>query len=785
MATVIFGAIGAGIGAVASGGNPEAIRWGWAAGTVVGSWLNPAGGGEYGRLSDRKISGSQYGAGIPMVWGKVRVGGTLIWADQDASGNHLVEHEDSQGGKGGPSQTSYYYSATVAVAFAIGELVFPDGTTVKRNVTLKKLWANDQLVYDSADPTGGILKPTDDFVFYDGDESQAPSSIIVTRDGTSSGNTVAFPGVAYVVFEDLNLRDYGNSVPSFSAILETDAVDVGDVFSDLARLCGITTGQIDVTLATAAVGGMAVTDPTAPSEVIGTLLDFYEVDLIEVDGQLKLIPRGGASVATITADDLGVNGGPRLKRTREQDSETPGSVELQYFDLATDLQGATQVELNQTGDSLNMRSISVPLSLSAADAKAKVQREVDKVQAALQPAMISSLPKWGWLAPADVVTVLGKRYRVGKMTGGVASGLDFELDPERSSSFSQSGSGGTSGGGQDPVSVEPVPSVFTCWSGWEIRDADQSSAGFYVAATGADGWRGGRVFYTQDGTTWISGPNATRRSTFGVTTSALSASGAAADTFDNTNTFDVDVSASSGVINTVSDDAILAGQNHARVGSEILGVGTAAVGSPFNYTLSHLRRGERGSTIGASSGVPFVLLDNVVRVNVPEEWVGETISVKVVSPYQTLADVTAQTVVIQARNVPVSEQLIDFALAYSALAVTVVDSYAGGGTRTAVGWTTYDASAVLPAGTQFVELQAVANDRGNATTRQAIEARKDSGGTVYAVSEGRIDNADSDLHLCSTIRVPVTTSRQFDYRVLIGFEDGWELRIVGAWKTIS
>lgn len=797
MATILLGAVGAGVGSLVGG--PAGARWGWSIGTTVGSFIDRGSmpNQEFGKVSDRRFSGSQYGAGIPRMWGRNRVGGSIIWMDEDASGNHLVERRVDSGGKkgGGASSSTYYYTATFAVEIAIGEMMFPDGGSVHRPMEIEKIWANDVLVYD-VDAASNVLTLGDNLVYHDGEHDQAPSSVIIARDGTTSDDTVAYRGRRYFTIEDMELSDFGNQVPSFSVMMRAlDTVTVGDIYSDLAREAGLAPSQIDVTAGTTVVRGFVVADAGPPSAAIETLLEFYEFDHVEVDGKATLVARGGSPVLTIPFEDLGAGlgqAGDRYQSTREQESEMPGRVELQYYGDETNLEAATQSDVNPVGDSLDERTLSVPLTLTAEEAKAKVQREIDSSFEARSTAVISVPPSYKQLCAGDSVNVevrpgTTQRFRISEMRCSGFGPITLSLIRERGSQFVQSGNGGSSGESGGLPSGAASASLFTAWSGREIRDADQSSAGFYVAANGDEAWRGGQVYYSRDGSTWIPGPFVGGRATFGEATTALSATGAVADTYDDTNDVDVDVTASGGQLISVSDDANASGINGARLGDELIMVGTATVGSPGEYTLSHIGRGLRGTPMtGHAIGDDFVLLSSAVkRVAVSEDWVGDTVQVRVVSPGEAIGDVTSVNVVIAARTPTATEDVAAAALTYVPLAPSVVDSDTSG-SRAAVAWTTFDASAVLPAGTLFAEVQAVATDSGTSGAGlQAIDVREDSGGDVYSVVEGTIITADSDLSLVGTLRVPVTTAREFDYRVRVGFLDGWELRIIGAWRPVS
>lgn len=654
MATVVFGGLGAALGSVIPGA-------GWLVGMQVGMGLGALfeqqqalSRMEIGKVADRTVSGSSYGAGLPIIWGRWRLGGNVVWADKDSSGNHLFEFSEGGGKGGGPS--SYRYEATVAALFCAGELVFPDGSSVHRHPDLIKLWGDDQLVYEAGQPSRYVIGSS--LHYYDGAKSQAPSSVIIAKDGLPSAEVCAYRGRAYAVMQDIGLDGWGNRVPNWSAVLETDPVTFADLFSDLCRLKGLNGGQIDGSLATMPIKGACLMDGEDPLDLISAIAQHFACDMVDVDGVLKLIPRGGSVTLTVPGIELGtsVNNDQRPKLTRKRPSrrDLPSRVEVRFLDIEADLQQATQSDFRPEGSHQNTVQADVPLALTADDAAQRAAREMDQAwEEADELEVVLPLRRIG-IAPADPIlmpTARGlERCRVTRVHSDPLGEVRVTAIVESAEAFSQSTSGAAGGQILTPPSV-PVPTAFLAWSGREIQDSHQGIPGFYVAASGATGWQGGTIYWSPDGgSTWLVGGSVTQKCVFGEALSSLSNSGAAPDTFDTANTVQVDVADSGQTLFSASDTEILAGKNHAVLGSEILGVGIASVSSPGIYTLSRLRRGERATPMGGhATGERFVMLGpGVARVTVPEAQIGTTIQVKVVSPGQVLSDVTAQSLTIAA-----------------------------------------------------------------------------------------------------------------------------------------
>ncbi|MCZ4297995.1 baseplate multidomain protein megatron [Henriciella marina] len=140
------------------------------------------------RMSALHLMESREGAGLPLVYGRARVGGQVIWAAR-----FKEKRRERSAGKGGPKLNDYSYSVSFAVAIAQGPV-----TRVGR------VWAN-----------GEVLAVADfNHRFYRGDESQLPDPLIEAVEG--AGNAPAYRGTAYIIFEDLPLDRFGNRLPQLS-----------------------------------------------------------------------------------------------------------------------------------------------------------------------------------------------------------------------------------------------------------------------------------------------------------------------------------------------------------------------------------------------------------------------------------------------------------------------------------------------------------------------------------------------------------------------------------------
>ena len=133
MATLVLGAVGSAIGGSLISGTVLGFTGaaiggfvGSTIGSVVDSWivssLTPGQRIEGARLDNLQITSSTEGAILPRVYGRMRMGGNVVWATDF---REEVRTTTQGGGKGGgPSVTTteYLYYASFAVAICEGPI---------------------------------------------------------------------------------------------------------------------------------------------------------------------------------------------------------------------------------------------------------------------------------------------------------------------------------------------------------------------------------------------------------------------------------------------------------------------------------------------------------------------------------------------------------------------------------------------------------------------------------------------------------------------------------------
>lgn len=218
MATILLSAAGGAIGA-GFGGSVLGLS-GAVLGRAVGATLGRAidqrllGVGsqsvETGRVERFRLTSASEGEAVGTLWGRMRVSGQVIWATR------FFETKTVQKtGKGAPkaTATSYSYSVSLALAVCEGEIL-----------RIGRVWAEGVEI----DRTQYNMR------VYTGSEDQQPDPKIEAVEG--AGQAPAYRGIAYVVFEDLELSAFGNRVPQFSfEVVRAAQGDGVDGVPDLVR----------------------------------------------------------------------------------------------------------------------------------------------------------------------------------------------------------------------------------------------------------------------------------------------------------------------------------------------------------------------------------------------------------------------------------------------------------------------------------------------------------------------------------------------------------------------
>ena len=292
MASIILAAAGTAIGGSIGGAvlGVSAATIGGAVGSIAGaaidSWLvasmAPTQKITGQRLDTLQITASTEGAIIPRVYGRMRVGGNIIWATDFREESETTRHGGGGkggGGGGGTEVTEYFYFASLAVALCEGPIT-----------GIGRVWADGKPM--SLD---GVTMRV-----HLGGEDQEPDPFIAAKMGAA--NTPAYRGTAYVMFEELPLERFGNRLPQLSFEVVHPILD-GESAESLVRAVTLIPASGEFAYATQVVR-REVGDNTNPENVNA---EAHAADIVIALDRLQACAPNVESVSLVVAwfgDDL-------------------------------------------------------------------------------------------------------------------------------------------------------------------------------------------------------------------------------------------------------------------------------------------------------------------------------------------------------------------------------------------------------------------------------------------------------------------------------------------------
>lgn len=530
------------------------------------------------RLSELRVQTSSYGTQIPKIFGTMRVAGSVIWATD------LVEHRSTQGGgKGRPSTTSYSYTASFAVALSARPIL-----------GIGRIWADGKLLRGAA----GDFKARTGFRLHPGSEDQAPDPLIAAAEGI--GMVPAHRGIAYAVFEDLELGDFGNRIPSlsFEVIADPGPQTAGAIAQALAG---------DVLVAdegTTALAGFAASGASARAVVetlAGAAGGWFRADA----GKLALL-RGNGVPVELTDMGAGEGHGRDSRDIAAADS-APRTLTLAYYEPGRDYQAGVQRAV-RPGAGLREARMELAAAIDAAGAKtiaeaALMRFDIERERRTLALA-------WGSLEvrPGERVTIAGapgtwrvERWRLEKMV------VLLECVAVTPGAPIAEASGGRVLPAPDLATGETVVHAF------ELPPASLATTPrLAIAAAGTGpGWRSAALLIsTDDGASWSPAGATAMPAVLGHIVTAPGT--APSHLEDRANTLVVELANGAMQLHDADTAALAAGANLAMVGEELLQFAHAVPLGGRHWRLRGLwrgRRGTEGAIGGQMAGERFVLLE--------------------------------------------------------------------------------------------------------------------------------------------------------------------------------
>lgn len=566
MATLVL----SGIGTLVGGPIGQAI------GALVGSQVDRAifgGGGsrEGARLKELAITTSSYGQALPRQFGRMRVGGTVIWATD------IRESSTTEGGKGQPSTTTYSYSASFAVALS--------STPLSR---IGRIWADGNLLRGA----GEDLKVEGNMRAYLGSGDDGIDPLIAADQGAKAP---AFRDCAYAVFEDLALADFGNRIPALTFeifALDDRSVSLEQIMPDAVRLAQPT--KVSHARGFADDGGAVVRSLSAINEVLPlscvTTLDGVKITAVDQEFEtIHLLPE------QLQAPD----DGEKARHNQRAAGVTAVPLALRYYDEERDYQPGVQRAVGVRPNGLEAM-VDLPATMNASGARQLISENAQRARWRRERVtwLIGELDHQ--ITPGTIVSLPGSpgAWRV---VGWEWFDRGIELELERLPPQAELAAASDPGNLIEPIDL---PISATLLDFFEIPSDGSTSPDtpIHVAAVSAETsvWRGAALF-AQQGTslTSIGSASATRAVTGRLVDPIEPSYGLL---FEPNSSLLIELDGDDLAFEPTDLSGLALGANRLLVGAEVLQFADAALIDGRTWRLTGLLRGRAGTEDHASLG---------------------------------------------------------------------------------------------------------------------------------------------------------------------------------------
>ena len=547
---------------------------------------------------NRLFLDSSYGAPIPLVYGRARVAGHVVWASgiDERRRDRPRRGKGGGGGGGGNTKRSYFVSLAVAVS-------------ARPILRIERIWADGKLLVDA---DGGRLVPFEMTVHPGGEEALA-DPVIQGFEGAE--NTPPMRRLAHVVIEDLPLAEFGNRIPNLSfEVVADETLELGALLVDLAARAGVA-ATASPALARP-VTGLAIVSDVPLRAALEAVIEAADVLVAERPGALAfLAPEDAEPVAPPAhAFGAGVEGGAAasaVSRMRRDGARLPVGIDLAFLDPARDYQRTVERARRRQAGARRVETLDTALVLEASRARAEAHRilaarvrEAERVATVLPLADALAVEVGDRLALPDggEMLVMGLEAEAGRMM--------LEGAPAVLPAAAAAPPPGTPG---FPPLLLPAPGPTRAhlldFPGF-VREEDEPVLPVALAGPSA-GWRSGALFASSDGGESFAVVAETAAPAVIGDVEVPPGPGPTAF-WDEANSLVVRLLRADMTLESRSALAVLNGANLAMAGGELLQFRNAVLQADGSYLLTGLLRGRQGSehaVAGHVAGEPFVLVD--------------------------------------------------------------------------------------------------------------------------------------------------------------------------------
>lgn len=469
-----------------------------------------------------------------------------------------------------------------------------------------RIWADGNLLRGA----GGDLKVQGRLRVYNGYGDQPVDPLIAQHEGVSE--CPAFRNIAYAVFEDLALGDFGNRLPSLTFEIFAD-----DGETSVAQIIGEIAPDVSCAGLAKPMAGFSI-DRGTVSDTLETLSEAFPLvcngwgdSLTISDGEARDAAEAQMLPVSALPGDQGEAGrktGISIRRSAQPRARSSG---LRYYDIDRDYQPGLQrgqgraepgepliVELPAALDAARARALAEAVGRRATRSQETAVYRIAELNHNFAPGALVKVPdhagiwrvdQWEWQADGVALQltklpILAQNPIVPTDPGRVNSLADLPAVPSVLAAFELPWNGE---GGVDTVSV------------WAALSASSS------------GWTGAALFAQKAGGTLVPmGGSGRRRAVVGKTLNALSP--ASPLLVDRASILEIELAAPDLLLPEADFAQLSAGANRALVGHEILQFASAVPLGQGRWRLFGFLRGRGGTEYEVTqhqADETFVLLD--------------------------------------------------------------------------------------------------------------------------------------------------------------------------------
>jgi hypothetical protein len=485
--------------------------------------------------------------------------------------------------------------------------------------------------YDTTGVVSNIQDGTvyDSVTIYPGNDIQMPDPTMEADLGV--GEVPGYRGLAYVVFERLNISKFGNRIPQFSFLVQEDpSLNSKSVLDKVLSFGELTSDEYDNSdVWEQNCIGLMANGPQSPIKLAEPIFAAFNIMGVERGTQFIGIQREKSVAIAIPQKDLmavgeGEGDVPRHASFSDVGSyDLPAEVNVTYQDPAQDYQRGSLKERRPLALSDTVKSLQFPLVLSSWDARNIAYRALWAEWSERQNLEVSLPPKYIDLEETDLLAVTIGAETHNMRVVSLSRGDNFIVKAKGVIESSQSVAGTASDLFTDPPAFRSANALAVDNSAAlrleildvpALRDQDSQTAGFYyaVATDAPESWRGAVLYGSEDDANFSFSARTDKQAVIGEAVTALPS--ASVEVWDDANVLQVKLV--SGELESRNEDQVSDGENWMLVGSEIIGFRRATLVEELTYNLSGLLRGLRNTEANVGThvvGERVVLLDSNVQ----------------------------------------------------------------------------------------------------------------------------------------------------------------------------